>query len=135
MTSYCSCLLFEYLRQLALDLCTGRSRLLGRERGRRVDEWCFTIHCVVVELLTLGCATGHRLEFRHSTKFPSYPFSFLQAISECGLKTALFFFCVFVFPFRTGWQNVLHCRRTGRYSSTAFFAALHTSQVVMEIVT
>jgi len=84
VTSYCSCPLFEYLRQLALDLCTGRGRMLGRENGKGGG---FTIHCVVVKLLTLGCATGHRIEFR-STKFPSTPFNFLLAILKCGLRSA-----------------------------------------------
>jgi hypothetical protein len=87
MTSYCSCPLLEYLRQLALDLCTGRGRLQGREKGKEVDGWGFTIHCVVVKRLTLGCATGHRMEFR-STMFPSSPFNFLLAILQCGLQSA-----------------------------------------------
>ena len=34
-----------------------------------------------VKLLTLVCATGrHRMEFRHSIIFPSFPFNFLLAI-------------------------------------------------------
>ena len=45
----------------------------------------------MVKLLTLGCATGHRIGFR-STMFPYSPFNFLLAILKCDLQIAWFFF-------------------------------------------
>jgi hypothetical protein len=42
--------------------------------------------------LTLGYATGHRMEFRHSTMFPSSPFNFLQVIFKMWPAKCVNFF-------------------------------------------